>query len=622
MREAEVPVTFQPSGKTVYVLEGTRLLEAAGVADIVLDVPCGGEGVCGKCRVVVSGDTLPPPPAELTPAEIEALETEEIEAGVRLACQASVSGPMTVEVPETSLLAARHKILVRAEGTAPAAVDPAVRKRYVELSPPDRGDDEPDLIRLEKAIGPFDVDLELLRELPGRLRETNFRGTAVQVDGRLIDFEPGETEAERFAVAVDLGTTTLVGALLDLGTGNELAVTSRLNPQTRFGDDVLSRILHARQEADGLDQLHRAVTGAVDEMVGELTRQAGIERERIYELTFSGNTTMQQLLCGVDPGPLGEVPFVPAAGRGQLLPAVDLGLHVHPRGRAYVLPVIGGFVGGDTVSGILATSLGEAAGPTLLIDIGTNGEIVLFAEGKFSAASTAAGPAFEGARISHGMRGSTGAIEKVVLDGRLRSNVIGNVPPVGLCGSALIDLAAVLLRQGLLTPEGRLRTPDQLAGDVMPDLEQRLKIEDGMPAFLVMPAEETGHGRPIVLTQRDLRELQLATGAIRCGTRILLRRAGLEATDLESVLIAGGFGNFIRRSNAQRIGLLPRRVEHHRIRYQGNTSLAGARLTALSQQARRQAEEVARRTEHVDLSRDRDFATAFAEAMIFPEEDA
>ena len=617
MREAELPVTFQPSGKTVYVLAGTKLIEAAGGADLALDLPCGGEGVCGKCRVVVSGKASKP-----TPAEIEALSAEEIEAGCRLACQSSVIGPLNVEVPPTSLPAARHKILVEAKETAPAVVDPAVRKRYVELSPPDRGDDDPDLIRLENAIGPFDVDLQLLRELPGRLRKTNFRGTAVRADGRLIDFEPGNTQSECFAVAVDLGTTTLVAALLDLGTGNELAVTSRLNPQTSFGDDVLSRILHARQEPDGLDQLGRAVAQAVNEMIGELTRQAGVGRERVYELTFSGNTTMQQLLCRVDPGPLGEVPFVPAAGRGQLVPAADLGLHVHPRARAYVLPVIGGFVGGDTVSGILATSLGEAEGPTLLVDIGTNGEIVLFDGAKLSAASTAAGPAFEGARISHGMRGSTGAIEKVVLDGRLRVNVIGNVPPVGLCGSALIDLGALLLRHGLLTPQGRLRTPDQLAEGVMPDLARRLMLHRGKPAFLVVPAEETGHGRPIVLTQGDLRELQLAAGAIRCGTQILLRRAALEPTDLESVLIGGGFGNFIRRSNAQRIGLLPPRVEHHRIRYQGNTSLAGARLTALSQQARRQAEQIARATEHVDLSRDPDFAAEFAEAMIFPEEDA
>ena len=324
-------------------------------------------------------------------------------------------------------------------------------------------------------------------------------------------------------------------------------------------------------------------------MIGQLCSQAGIPRGRIYEIAFAGNTTMQQLLCGVDTSALGEVPFAPATGRALTFPAVELGLHIHPRGSAYVMPVIGGFVGGDTVAGVLATGMAEADGPTLFVDIGTNGEIVLQAGGKLRAASTAAGPAFEGARISCGMRGCTGAIEKVVVDGRLRTNVIGNVPPVGLCGSGLIDVAAELLRHGLLTPQGRLQTPDQLPSDVLPDLAQRLVLHEGKVAFLLAGAADIpvcpGSGmsaRPIVLTQRDLRELQLATGAIRAGIAILLRQAGLGPKDLRQVLIGGGFGNFIRRSNAQRIGLLPCEIEHRRIRYMGNTSLAGARLAALS----------------------------------------
>ena len=267
-------------------------------------------------------------------------------------------------------------------------------------------------------------------------------------------------------------------------------------------------------------------------MIGQLCQKAGIPRERIYEIAFAGNTTMQQLLCGVDTSALGEVPFAPATGRALTFPAAELGLHIHPRGSGYVMPVIGGFVGGDTVAGVLATGMAEADGPTLFVDIGTNGEIVLQAGGKLRAASTAAGPAFEGARISCGMRGCTGAIEKVVVDGRLRTNVIGNVPPVGLCGSGLIDVAAELLRHGLLTPQGRLQTPDQLPSDVLPDLAQRLVLHEGKVAFLLASAAETGGDRPIVLTQRDLRELQLATGAIRAGIAILLRQAGLGAEGL------------------------------------------------------------------------------------------
>ncbi|OHB66235.1 MAG: hypothetical protein A2V70_04940 [Planctomycetes bacterium RBG_13_63_9] len=622
MREAEVRIEFQPSGQTVFTLQGTRLLEAAASAGIVVDQPCGGEGLCGKCRVKVLAGACPP-----TPAECQTLAPEEIEAGWRLACQTCLCQEATVLVPETSLLDARSKILTDLPDRSPVADDPPIHKRYVELPPPSRDDDAADLTRLKNAVGPLRADLEVLRVLPRRLRLASFRGTVVLADStemdcpRLIDFEPGNTEAETFAVAVDLGTTTLVAALLDLNTAGELAVVSRLNPQTRFGDDVLSRILHVRQTPGGLRQLQQTIATAVDEMIGELAHRQQIPRERIYDLTFSGNTTMQQLLSGIDPSSLGEVPFVPAVASGLVLPAAELGLHVHPHAHVYVLPVIGGFVGGDTVSGIMATALAEADGPSLLVDIGTNGEIVLLADGKLRAASTAAGPAFEGARISHGMRGSTGAIEKVTVDGRLRINVIGDVPPVGLCGSGLIDLAAELLRHRALTPQGHLNSPEQLPGDLLPDLAGRVTEHDGKPAFLLAPETETATGKPIVLTQQDVRELQLATGAIRAGITILLRRAGVEPAELQTVLIGGGFGNFIRRSNAQRIGLLPSAVPHHRIRYQGNTSLAGARLTALSQKARSMAEQLARRTEHVDLSSDPYFHTAFADAMIFPAAD-
>ncbi len=504
MREAEVPVTFLPAQRTVYVLAGTRLLEAAAEAEIILDAPCGGEGRCGKCRLLVqSAGCLP------SDADKRAFSSEEIDQGYRLACQTAVEGPLTVFVPDASLLAAQHQILI-------------------------------------------------------------------QTEGKLIDFEAGNKESQNFAVAVDIGTTTLAAMLLDMNTGVDRAAAARLNPQIRFGDDVLSRIHYAGANAGGLHTLHKTIIEAVDEMIAELCVQAGINRENIHTLAFAGNTTMQQLLCRMDPSSLGRVPFTPAVIHGQSLSAGELGLQIPPRGRAYIFPVIGGFIGGDTVAGILATELINTAGPTLLVDVGTNGEIVLWAQGKLTAASTAAGPAFEGARISCGMRGGAGAIEKVVVDGRLRINVIGNVAPLGLCGSGLIDVAAELLRHKVLTPQGKLLTPDQLADDVLPDLRSRVIPHEGKVAFLLASAEESGTGKVLVLMQRDFRELQLATGAIRAGINILLHRAGLEPQDLQEVYIAGGFGNFIRRSNAQRIGLLPCLIEHRHIRYRGNTSLAGA----------------------------------------------
>ena len=493
------------------------------------------------------------------------------------------------------------------------------------LPPPARGDDLPDLARLQRCLGRGErggekepslpqADLGMVRELPGRLREGHFQGTAVLDRDRLIDFEPGNTEWDSFGVAIDLGTTTLVAALLDLATGRQIRVASRLNPQTRFGDDVLSRILLARTRPDGLEQLQRLVAEALDEMIGELCDATGIARRQVYHATLAGNTTMQQIFCGIDPGPLGEMPFVPAVRQGLAFPAAEGGLGIHPRGRVYVLPIIGAFVGGDIVGGILATGLADCTGPTLLIDIGTNGEIVLAADGKLTATSTAAGPAFEGARITQGMRASRGAIEKVVVDQQLHVHVIGHVPPVGLCGSALIDATAELLRHGLVSPQGRLLSPEELPQGVLPDLARRIKRRDpevpgarkspscwprpevrgqrSDPTFdFRLPTSDLRRsgGKKVALTDRDLREVQLASGAIRAGIELLLKRHGLGPKDLDRVLLAGGFGNYIRRGNALRIGLLPPGIEPSRVRYQGNTSLAGAGWPACRSAARRRA---------------------------------
>jgi uncharacterized 2Fe-2S/4Fe-4S cluster protein (DUF4445 family) len=569
MREAEVPVTFMPAGRTVYVLPGTRLIEAAAEAGLVLDSPCGGEGACGKCRVrlekgasrTLADTKIGTVPSEPGRAEKIFFLPDEIGQGFRLACQTEVRYPLVVVVPDTSLLAAKHQIVV------------------------------------------------------------NFKRKAVPAGDRPAPFEADTTAGQKFAVAVDVGTTTLAALLLEGMTADERAVDAQLNPQTRLGDDVLSRILFARENPDGLQVLHEVVAGAVNEMIGQLCARAGIEQDQISALAFAGNTTMQHLLCRVDPSALGTMPFESAERFGTSCPAAELGFRVHPQAQAYVFPIIGGFVGGDTVAGILAAELTDKRGPALLVDIGTNGEIVLWANGRLSAASTAAGPAFEGARISCGMRASTGAIEKVIVDGHLRINVIGSVAPAGLCGSGLIDLAAELLSHRVLSPQGNLRTPDQLPDDVLPDLRERIVLDRGKVAFRLAAEDESATGKALVVTQRDFRELQLAAGAIRAGVAILLKRAGLKAEDLEDVLVAGGFGNFIRRSNAQRIGLLPGGIEHHRIHYLGNTSLAGARLAALSLRARSMAQEIAQGTEHVDLSTDVDFQDLFAEAMIFPADD-
>lgn len=614
MAPDSIEVKFSPHGQRVGVLPGTTLIEAAAQAGLTLDTPCGGGGQCGKCRVrVVSGEV------PMTSADLRVFSKEELMYGWRLGCQAVVTpgAPLEVEVPESSLFAGRHRILETSTTGDVEDLQPVVRKIYVELTPPTLEDGLSDRARLEEAIGKCEVDLELLRVLPGRLREWGFRGTAVCADRHLIDLEAGDTTKTGYAVALDIGTTTLVGVLLDLASGDECAVASCMNPQVTFGDDVLSRIAHASSGPDALEELRLIIIDEIDALVGALCQESSVERHHIYEVVFAGNTTMEHLLCGIDPRTLGQVPFVPVFSRGLTFEARELGITIHPRGRAYVFPVIGGFVGGDTVACMLSTQLTRLGGPSLLIDLGTNGEIVLTHEGHAWAASTAAGPAFEGARISCGMRATQGAIEKAVLDDDFECSVIGNTTPRGLCGSGLIDVCAQLLGKGLLTPDGQLLAPDQLPVGLSNLVRERVRRNgSGGIAFVL---HEAPGAALVTLTQQDIRELQLACGAIRAGIAILLRQAGLEVEDLAQALIAGGFGTFVRRNHAQQIGLLPQGIPHHRIHYVGNASLGGAKWAALSRQSRSEAEDLARTTVHVELSTDPDFATEFAMAMRFPE---
>ena len=609
MSDAQYKVTFQPSGRSVFVLAGTIVFEAASRAGLTIDTPCGGTGTCGKCRVQITHGACPP-----TPAETEQLSKDELDAGWRLACQSCICQEAVVTIPAGSLFAGGQKILTETLEQAQGKIAPGVRKVFVELPEPTLADSSADLARLSDQVGPVKADLAMLRRLSKRLRAGGFEGTAVLADHRLIDFEPGDTTDRCYGVAFDIGTTTVVAALLDLCTGAELSVASRMNPQVGFGDDVLSRIKHASQSANSLSELCDAICQAIGEMIDELSTAAGVAREHIYEVAFAGNTTMEHLLCGLDVEPLGVVPFTPAFERGLLLEAPQIGAAIHRRAAAYVFPVIGGFVGGDTVAGMLATRIAEADSPTLMIDIGTNGEIVLAAGGELWAASTAAGPAFEGARISCGMRATRGAIEKVVLDADVELNVIGNVEPIGLCGSGLVDVAAGLLSAGIVTPEGRLLPGDELPADLPDSLRKRVTRGNGQEQFVLSDRGKA----PLAITQRDIRELQLATGAIRAGVNILLKQAGLAPGDLKRVLIAGGFGSFIRRSRAQRIGLLPDQIDRNLIHYVGNTSLAGAKWALLSTAARKQTEQIARAVKHVQLSEAADFQMAFADAMIFP----
>jgi len=610
----EIKVTFEPSGRSVYVLPGTILLEATARAGFIIETPCGGAGKCGKCLVrVTSGD------CRSCDTCSGSLSDQQVRNGFRLACQCRVAGELVVEVPESSLFQTSQRILSHDTG-GPMDIQPTVVKRFLDLQPPGRETVRSDAESITEALGPIDIDISVMRLLPHVLRETEFSVTVTLVGNRVVHVEPGDTTQQCAGLAFDIGTTTLVGTMINLATGKDLAVASRINPQTSYGDDVVSRIKRCRDDEGGLQLLHEAVLEAVNEIVCELVEKTGCRAQSLCAAVFAGNTTMQEILCGINPSSLGELPFVPTFRESLQLKASDMGLAVNDNAQVLVFPQIGGFVGGDTVAGIVATRLADYEEPALLVDVGTNGEIVLAHKGKLIATSVAAGPAFEGARIINGMRAAGGAIEKVVLDGDVEINVIGNVKPSGLCGTGLIDAVAAMLQTGVLDITGRILGPDELPTGIPEAIRKRVVPQDDHFEFILVHAEQSATGDPLCLYQRDIRELQLANGAIRAGISILLRGEGLEPTDVGHVLLAGAFGNFIRRKSALRVGMLPP-IPTDRIRFVGNTASFGAKRVLLSTSERDYAEKIMRETTHVDLSLDPAFQMEFSEAMLFPAED-
>ena len=610
-----IKVTFEPEGKAAYVLAGSLVLEAAARAGIIIETPCGGRGTCGKCRVVVRNGC-----SEQTDTEKRLLSSDELAEGTRLACQTKVLADTTVTVPEASRFFEQRILTTGVGGTS--RLCPAVTKRAVRVPEPTLDDQRADADRVRAELGDAElrIDLGAARQLAATLRAVPYHLTAVLYGDELIAFEPGDTADCCYGAAFDVGTTTVVGCLLDLASGHQAAVASRTNPQVSFGDDVITRIAHASED-HGLAELQAKIVECINDILDELTAAAGVPREAVYEATVVGNTTMNHLLLGVDPTYVAQMPFPAVVRQGAMADAADLGIAIHPRGRVYAMPNIAGFVGGDTVGVILATDLLGRDKVALAVDIGTNGEMVLGCGDRLVSCSTAAGPAFEGARIRFGMRAAEGAIEQVRFGADdVEVSVIGNTPARGLCGTALIDAVAGLLRTGILDPTGRLHGPDDLPGGLPDAIRRRVVENDAGVSFVLAHADQTSLDGPVLLTSRDIREVQLAKGAIRAGIEILKGQLGVDNDGIDAVLLAGGFGNFIRRRNALRIGLLPP-VEHERIHFVGNAAMVGAKMVLACTDYRTEAEAISRNTEYLELGNLPEFQMQFAEAMMFPEAD-
>ena len=606
-------VTFEPDGKTVTVEQGITITEAAASAGIIINSPCGGEGRCGKCKVVINAQN----PESSTEVEKKLLSDDELSEGYRLACQTHVTDNVTVTVPEDSRVA-ESKILSKGAGQD-VELHPNISKIYVELSEQTLDNQIADLTNLKNALGTevseITAELDVLRKLPNVIRESKFKVTLVLDGNRLMDIEPGNTVDKKYGLAVDIGTTTVVCTVVDLNTGSDMGVASALNTQAVHGADVISRINYSVENEGGLDELSDRVMQVIRQITEYACTEAGVSPDNVYEVTVVGNTTMTHLFLKIPARNLALLPYVAAVSDPVEVTASQLDLNVNPNANLYILPNIAGFVGADTVGVILASALYESDSIKLAIDIGTNGEVVMGSRDRLLTCSCAAGPAFEGAMITHGMRAAPGAIERVQLDNRPICHVIRGGQPIGICGSGLIDVIAEMLRVGIIDSTGRMLTADDLDPDVPAGLKEYLSRNDEYGPHLIL---SRSNGREVVITQKDVRQVQLAKGAIMAGVRVLMNTLGVQSDDISEVLLAGAFGNYIQKENAIRMGLIPD-FPLDKVRFIGNAAAKGAEMALMSREARETTKRISKNTEHIELAMDMNFQNEFMEAMSFPE---
>ena len=603
-----VKLDFAPSNQSFKVPPGVSVFDAASWNGIAIDSTCGGHGTCKKCKVQITEGIVP-----ISRLDIRAFSQEELKNGWRLACVARATENLAITVPA---MTTRPKAATVGVGRQ-VILRPAVQKRYLELEEPTLHDQRPDIQRVKDAIDDLEVDVEfhVLQKLPTVLRKNNFKVTAVIVDDLLIDIEPGDTTDKRFAIAYDLGTTTVVATLLDLNSGTPVAVKSMLNMQQPFGADVISRISATMLDENALERLRIAAQSTLSELTNEVIKEAEVSPNNVYEIAIAGNATMVQLVLGVDPEPVGVAPFITASQNWPVLNAKEFGIEIHPGARAYIFPSFGAYVGGDIVAGVLASGMDRDKRVRLFIDVGTNCEIVLSDGNKILTTAAPAGPAFEAASIKCGMRAADGAIEvvKITKDG-VSLQVIGDVEPQGMCGSGLVDAVAELAKIGVLDQSGRFVSPEVMEKE-FPKLSSRLiNLETNEKAFLL-------HGDkndPLVyLTQRDVRELQFAKASIATGWRLLMEQLKLNDEDIQQVLLAGSFGSYLSPASAIQIGLVPK-IPVMRIVSAGNVAGEGAKMVLLSQPERNGATALLNEVEYVELSDRADFNDKFVVQLSFP----
>ncbi len=622
---AQYNITFLPDGKVATAGSEDTILDAAQRAGVYVYSLCGGDMICGKCRVVVKE-------GQVFEEQHMLLSREEVRLNYVLACASHPRSDLVVEIPIESRMEGKQIVVdedaQRFSGLARVDLEkyefehsPLTEKLFLDIPPPSLEDSLSDLSRLFRSIRThvdapiMQTGLKNIRRLPQILRRGDWKVTCTlgQRGGtvEVIEIEEGDTSSRNYGVAVDVGTTTVVAHLIDLSTSKILATDATYNSQIAFGEDVITRLIYAKEEVAGRERLHEAIIGNINMLINNTVTAADVNIQDVTCVLCAGNTTMMHFLLDLDSSNIRREPYIPAATHIPPARAIEVGIQINPRGLLYTAPGVSSYVGSDIVSGVLASGIYRTPELSMLIDVGTNGEIVIGNNEWLMCCSASAGPAFEGGEVKFGMRATHGAIEKVkVLQGGevVETVVIGHEKPRGICGSGLIDVISELRREGVV---------DRTAKFSQPGYCSRLRRTDDVTEFVLAYAPETAIGRDIVITQPDIDNLVRSKAAVFAGTSVIIKSLDLEFDDMKHLFIAGGFGNYLDLPGAVAVGLLPD-IPLEKIRFIGNSSLSGAKLAILSREAYDEVEKIAQKMTYIDLSSNRQFMDEYSSALFLP----